>query len=407
MAKRGKKRRKTAVPDPGIQQQAATQEASAPKPYEPNPNIRLILNGGGTTMDTATVPVEWHFSEEILQKNPQYIVICDHPMSLEDLRERENYIYGKRHLFKVEQLVGYMQLSNPGRHHFIAIVICGDRDSAQERAEKYMEREGSGYEKIVWFNDLNRDTITAVEFEVPQELFAERPKTGFRSSIWNWVNRWYEKDPVDECAYRKRKIFAFTLQPILLIVGRLLSGILGTLYTLAKAALLWFFGWKVSPMWENIECAWRAEGFDFGLREYPSYWRRMDDTHPYKYVPLYRVPVIAFVELAALAAGGYYLFITGFLIAALVALLALAFVVLLIARWSQNEERQRRLAEEQERAAKAEQEEYLARLRANLSLELTPRRVELMKILPKVGQVTRFKLGFWAVKAQVCKPFAK
>lgn len=45
-------------------------------------------------------------------------------------------------------------------------------------------------------------------------------------------------------------------------------------------------------------------------------------------------------------------------------------------------------------------------LRKHAALENAPAKMEISKIIQEVDVPTKFKLGFWAAKQKVCKPFA-
>ncbi|PJA92247.1 hypothetical protein CO134_01085 [Candidatus Kuenenbacteria bacterium CG_4_9_14_3_um_filter_39_14] len=39
--------------------------------------ISVVLNGGKKEMNSATIPIEWWFSKEIIEKDPKYIVFFE------------------------------------------------------------------------------------------------------------------------------------------------------------------------------------------------------------------------------------------------------------------------------------------------------------------------------------------
>lgn len=103
-----------------------------------------------------------------------------------------------------------------------------------------------------------------------------RRETRLAKKVWAWAKKMFKRDPVDECAYRKRLIFAFTLQPILLLlwllcklVSRVIFTVLGTAFTLVYFIALFFLGFyeasyeileNISPMWRG-----RCDEVDFDL----------------------------------------------------------------------------------------------------------------------------------------------
>ena len=406
--------------------------------YIPNPDIKLVLNGGQEILDSATVPVEWHFSKELIAKKPQYIVVCDHEYDLDGLCKATNTCYGYRYDFAVKDLVGYIQMHKAGRHHFVAVVFCGDEDRAKKSVRNFLKKSSSSvYEVSISYNEVEERTfwndtaVTAVEFEVPAELFAKKPETAFSRFVWSWANRWKDSEPVDQCEYRKRKIRAFTLQPPLFLIGRLIAGIFETLYTLIGAFLLLFIGYRPIPIWKNVWYAWsdptgKFKGNLFMSEGYKRWraWEIKDNwaETPTKNIPVWAVPAFAIFEIGAVI----FLFwlississmnlLSIFVAIGIVILIGLAILAIstYVSR-RKSEEWERKLKEKAARAEKAECERetarenaYLAFLRMNAALDRVPNRVDVRSVMRKVGTVTRFQLGFWALKARACRPYAK
>ncbi|MEK7630175.1 MAG: hypothetical protein AAB432_02205 [Patescibacteria group bacterium] len=401
------------------------------------PDIKLVLNGGSNILDTATVPVEWHFSDELIEKKPRYILICEHnDISFNEFKEIINYYHGRRHTFPVEDLVGYIQLCRPGQHHFIAIVFCGDKETALKNVRLYIKKDEDSYYdmsinygmvgKSVKENSENTfSAAVAVEFEVPAELFAEKPKTVFGQFIWDWVNRWFKRPPIDQCAYRKRKLFAFTLQPPLLIIGRLIIGLIGTFYTLIGSSFLLFLGYQPIPVFKNILNSWiDIDNSEMNLYRFGSEfsWRKWGNEKTMRHIPILAVPYI-FLSLSLVVAGittyiiqnlGVVSFVVVSMAFIFVLFLLLFFIMKKIMTKEWKEKREQRAIEKLTERNRMKTEQiltedrvYFENLRANISLENIPLSVDVKKILPKVNIKTRFQLSFWGMKAKVCRPFAK
>ncbi len=407
--------------------------------FAPNPDIKLVLNGSSDILDSATIPVEWHFSDALIANNPQYVVICDHSYSLEEFRKTEYTDSGERHLFKVRELIGYIQIHKAGHHHLALLVFCGDREAALVSAMNYVKRDRNwDYAYTLSYDEIAKGLIgsdcmtSAVEFEVPEAVFAPKPRSAFGQLIWDWVNRWYSGTPIDECRYRKRKIAAFTIQPIFFLVGRLLTGVFGTLYTLLGSGVLFFFGWRPVPMWKNVFHAWWDLGsFEKDLRRYWTYrlWEDDDDSKDRKkhWMPVWSVPFVVILELAL--AGLVLLVLYTILVSiGIQTLITVGIIVVLgvTAGWAttkwvgwcnvperQEERRERREKREEVRTAERgrlaeiERKMAIAFLASNVSLATAPKKVDVAAVLPKVDTATRFRLSFWATKAKVCRPFAR
>jgi hypothetical protein len=119
--------------------------------YEPNPNIKLVLNGGQTTLDGATIPLEWHFSEKLIEKKPRYIVVHDHESSLKSLLGGMHYKPEHAYGFEVKDLAGFIQLHRPGHHCFVVMVFYGSQKDSLGRAQIYCTVKDSSF---VPFDDI-------------------------------------------------------------------------------------------------------------------------------------------------------------------------------------------------------------------------------------------------------------
>lgn len=71
--------------------------------HEEPPKLSIVLNGGSTKMDDATIPVKWFFSPEFVKEKPKYILLVDL-----DRNEIGSLHYGKRYLYPVDNSVAFI-----------------------------------------------------------------------------------------------------------------------------------------------------------------------------------------------------------------------------------------------------------------------------------------------------------
>ena len=397
--------------------------------------IRLIINGGSDRLDTATVPIEWRFSDAVIAEEPQYIVICDHEISLEEFKEEEYHDCGRRYLVKVTDCARYIQLFKAGIHHLVFMVFCGEREKALEHAREYT-KGGRLYQQNIWFRDVASGYnhcgrivpiyIAHVEFEVPAGLLAERPQSGFWKYLCLWANLWFGNRPVDECAQRKRYILA-PLALLLWLVWRIGFGIGMSLYTPIAWLLVGFLGWRPKSVFPSLKDAWiNPSAVEAGMVEISKWrcWKKPDYgsvSRSYaheKYLPIWAVPWVIALELGVpYALYRLYLIdpmvvkVGGALI--LLALLLVTFWVLIdrLVKPAVKNMSQNRASEKQERVstrAELVHERYLKSL-SLMSLDHAPipDKVDIKAVMKKVDRPVQLRLRFWATKAKVCRPFSK
>lgn len=408
--------------------------------YTPNPNIRLVLNGGTSVLDSVTIPVSWHFSEDIIRKKPQFVLICDHEDSLEKMAGRlsTHCQSAYRHLFHADELMGYIQLRRAGPHFFVVFVIYGDVADAESIAGGLIKKDGTSFKDPLWKQSVLANNsekhyrgceMTTVEFEAPAGLFAKRSETTLGKALWTWTNRWFSEFPADQCRYRKRKFIAYTIQPPLVLI----AGILRTTYSIGASALLLFFGWRPKPFLENIVNAWaNPSKFKYNLRRYEE-WRRWrggwyQTAEEEDLIPRWTIPAVllfwAFVVgLFALVMYSlwYYMSIRKVdyvawsvlvsLIVAGITAWTLVRILLTPSRIEARKERrtlryeQKTQQETMKRRAREEKETEF--LRQYASLRDVPPTANPKRVMPFVPMPVRFHLSFWAAKSKVCRPFEK
>lgn len=201
-------------------------------------SVKVILNGGKFELDDATIPFQIGFDPSIAEKNPVCVLVVDITQNiLNESGERATYYdyFSDRKFFKLEP-VQYLQLTKPGVHHLIFIIFGNLTDLDKEFILKKNSR--NKYENSLYFNsietlEMHREiAYCEAVISVPEEFFAFKPEAGIKKIIWKWVNLWHSFDPIDQCEYRKRTIFAFTTQPIFWLIGFLFRLPLVILWTI-------------------------------------------------------------------------------------------------------------------------------------------------------------------------------
>lgn len=426
------------------------------KKSSPEPMIKLVLNGGETELNSATFPVEWFFSPELIEKNPQFLVLCDHEGSLEEFKDKASWNQGYRYLVRAKKLVKFLQVFRPGRHHLVCIVFCGDEKNAAEMAADYYRGRANYYKHPIIFNDVEKESwwpnvlYSVAEFDVPEELFAVPPKKGLRKFIWDMTNKLFDDSPADQCRYRKRMLFLPLIMTAVLAVY-LVSVLFIFLYTLVGSFILFLIGFR--PRLDNINNIkyvvmnkWgkiKLDLFEFRPGEHPYYlsnivWRLWkvkldDDKRSFSrkksiWIPVWAVPIFVPFELAVVSAAIYliYLSFSAINVVGIIAVITAAFLLVLVlvisahkkfGDWLEKkidekfkgaELAKAKRAKKREEEKKVKEKKYREFLLQTASISAgVPKEVDLEVVKKKVDSVTKFQIGFWALKAKVCKPYAK
>lgn len=183
--------------------------------------LKIFIDDKDVT--SGSIPLSWCLDEEAINyylekkcPNP-YIVICVIPVSSSSKE--------KRFIAPIKDLMMYIPFSTKGKNKIFALV-CSSKSQAQSLVRRseyneyyresiaYIADDGScGYNTYITESFLN--TAESLEVEVPAECFAPEPPEWEQA----WVNNWFQYKPKDQCEYRRRRIFAYTLQPIAFAVN--------------------------------------------------------------------------------------------------------------------------------------------------------------------------------------------
>lgn len=244
-----------------------------------------------------------------------------------------------------------------------------------------------------------RNAASSLEVIVPAGVFAKPPPA------WEaaWVNHWFRHAPIDECDYRKRRLWAYSVQPPVMLLNWLLR------LTLTIVAILGGFkrvswGPVLRPLSTSIDLA--LENFLNGNHFWPSGWGR----HPIGFMARTGLPFLSPLSLLAIGAlsallAGETPFATIFLktllgvVLGFPAIVGIAFAIILAlggigALTKKAVER------------KAEHSDYLEPETVDfLSCDAAGGTRRTIGNVPWRRRSVR--LIFQAAKAQVCRPFAR
>lgn len=179
----------------------------------------------------------------------------------------------KRYLVPVEQAMEYIDFYTPGKHKVFATLVVKYENEKGRLKKEFLRKECGFYYLNLYDYDnyhlsekFNRDAfgVCGFEVDVPQEVFAKEPPEWEKK----WVNFFFEGKPIDQCHYRKRKFFAYSVQPFFLLGGFIFLEVIALIIT---SALLLVgkkgirFGKILHPFSESFRSIWEeTEGSIFG-----------------------------------------------------------------------------------------------------------------------------------------------
>lgn len=238
----------------------------------------LELHVANTDVTTGSISVGWCVSLETIKilaengwKNPA-IVIVTAPQTKNSGGKNYNSSREKRFVFPMKDLVGYVHFLTAG-HNNIWGFIAQDVKTAKD---KFLDHNGLHYNTQLldcngeeWtyylksflsnpYTTLDHDheiktllTKEPVNVFVPNEVFAPEPAAWEKA----WVNHLFPVTKVaDQCEFRRRRLFAYTIQPILMGFNwlfRFLALVISSLF----AARTWNLDGVLHPLNESFSDA--------------------------------------------------------------------------------------------------------------------------------------------------------
>lgn len=357
----------------------------------------------------STVALRWCVCPKILAQMVECEAPNPHLLLLVTKGQREV----ERRLVPLGQAMEFIAFRAPGTYRIQAMILSSEQPKRLkdgiERAYPDDLKDDEGNLRIKDYRiiyDADSFGKGDVQVQVSADFFAKKPP----AVIWWWANLWYKKQPVDQCDFRKRCIFAFTLQLPLTLLFLCAKG---ALCLLIGGLLRFGFGLRgVSfvPLWHpfkhDIDEIWydlKGSVFfsDKEKRARPGALRLL--------TPGILLPVASMVSWTQRVLLGYN-FWTQLLIN-VAATAGIAGIGLLI-NWLGKT----RLAETSWAKRRKRRQEVLARLRerirqqeyaddlACVQCQGVPMEASL-KALPKPKRT--IYLRFLGFKARVCRPFAK
>lgn len=388
-----------------------------------------------TEVSNPTITIRWCLSPQASRKllnmkaeNPHVLIIISSEHAGDDC---------DRYLFRLNQTIAYIPLRWPGKIEIQAILLAG-KDRSQLRKDSRQESLHDikhEYAKKIYFGADSTTLEDVIKIEVPEDIFAPEP----RPWVKKWVNLGYEsKKPVDQCQFRRRFIFAFTLKPLaavawitLTVLFRTLAAIVITLFGKTGVS----FKPIIHPFRDDTDDVW----YGCGLRKYDWFWDNIYSFGAFRF--LFRWLIIPHLTFCLIFLGspilmivwrikygdpfseslafftsqpvlGILLWILGLSLAIPLALNLLGFVIATLVSVLSPRLNARQKAKKQIRHEQEEQDR-LRRLEAAQSywqhVEASPLACSYGDLRPQLDalppEYRTLRLRFKHFKARVCRPF--
>lgn len=174
---------------------------------------------------SGTVPVSWCVDHETLKllsdrnvEDPQVVIVVSPTGS--SYHSSKEY----RKVVPLKDLITYIEFRSSGTNKVWGFISLRPLKDANNR---YLTRDYGDFKTDILSYDGNDWSITfqphynpnnvllnstPLTVEVPKQCFAKEPWAWEKA----WVNAFFRTKCIDQCDFRRRRIFAYTIQPILM-----------------------------------------------------------------------------------------------------------------------------------------------------------------------------------------------
>ncbi|HRY31257.1 MAG TPA: hypothetical protein P5328_02610 [Candidatus Paceibacterota bacterium] len=293
----------------------------------------IVLNGGSSRMESATIPIQWFFDPKLSEERPTHILIIDYTKrQFEDYHRHAHG--GRRYVVEVKKTTKFLEFFSAGEHKLCFVAVSsqgGNRKREFKFLTRFLARDDGSYAIGVGsFADQEPGGVAGiygygftqvasaiVDIVVPKELFAEIPPTGFKRAMWNFVNGSLKGLPDDQCHTRRRFLWVLPLKLLTVVPARIAAGVSLSILGLVLSSVVFFAGWKPAGPWKVIKLVWNfnwpicgggQEFFDGCMPDHGytfRVWKVDDSVYPHRVVSKMPIAPWQAVLVAAIGYAGY------------------------------------------------------------------------------------------------------
>jgi hypothetical protein len=288
--------------------------------------INLILP---PAIQSGSVRVSWCVDKPVMREildsgkcvEDLYVIVTAIPKAAIDF-EHAHYVRNQRRfIFRFGEGAGYIVFARSGEHDLRAVLVHDSVRSDSRVEERWRETDWDGWyaQRLVQCDgrakiDAQGCIVQNVQrVEIPDGVFAKEPSAAMNA----WVNMGFRDRPDDQCSFRRRAIYAFTIQPLigfirsLMFLFRCVFGVIFGFWWSARGVIHPFQEQLEAPAYAfatgiidryKLEGSWKA-GVAF-LAAVPLVWLFIGViVHTLITMPLFSLLVFLGVVLAGVAAG--------------------------------------------------------------------------------------------------------
>lgn len=219
----------------------------------------LELHVANNDVTSGSISVGWCVSVDTLKflddagyKNP-VVVLCTAPSVPSKYNNSKEF----RKVVPLKDLVGYVEFLSAGENNIWGFIAAGEKVAKGKFLEKHhnsyyndvLDSDGTSWrynkeclsvgDKFLSRQEMDQLLSEPVKVFVPAECFAPEPPEWEKA----WVNHFLSSKVIDQCAFRRRRLFAYTVQPVIMLFN-----LFWRLVALLWASLFGLRGWSMQPL---------------------------------------------------------------------------------------------------------------------------------------------------------------
>lgn len=178
--------------------------------------VKLFVES--TNLHSPVAAVRWCVDKNAVNKLKEWGVRNPH-MLFVIARENDNeFRQVDQKVVPLDQAMEYIEFHSGGKHRIFGCLVWGDTKELIRYFGRYHHHKALLVDSKGDFHKPSDHSHSDLDFGsvdvvVPDGYFAKEP------AAWEkwWVNLWYESKPVNQCHFRRRRLLAYSIQPLVVL----------------------------------------------------------------------------------------------------------------------------------------------------------------------------------------------